>query len=266
MIEEIVRIENLTKEFEIKRGPFKKSFKVRAVDSVSFSVFKGEIFGIVGESGSGKTTLGRIISGIAYPFKGLVRVFNTDVSKSFPKELRKEIQMVFQDPFSSLNPRMKVKDIIAEPLYIHTDLSRKEIEEKVDKILLKVGLSPLDKKKYPHEFSGGERQRISIARAVVSIPSLIILDEPTSSLDVFIQAQIVNLLLELKKEHDLTYIFISHNIPLVAKIADRIAVMQKGKVVEIGPSKDVYFKPSHPYTRALIESIPELYKTLQKTA
>ncbi len=257
---EVVKLRDVSKEFELKKSPFKKAFPVKALDNVSLSVFEGEILGIVGESGSGKTTLGRIVCGIEKPTSGVVELFGENVTCEFPKRLRRKIQMVFQDPFSSLNPRMKVKDIIAEPLYVHTSLSKDEVEKRVDELLVKVGLSPDDREKYPHEFSGGQRQRISIARAVILVPSLIVLDEPTSSLDVFIQAQIVNLLLDLKTEHNLTYIFISHNIPLVAKIADRIAVMEKGRVVEMGSSEQVYFFPSHEYTKRLISSVPEFYK------
>ncbi len=257
---EVVKLVDVSKEFELKRNPFKKTAVVKALDGVSLNIFEGEILGVVGESGSGKTTLGRIICGIEKPTSGKITIFGEDVSISFPKRLRKKIQMVFQDPFSSLNPRMKIKDIVAEPLYVHTSLSKKEIEDRVDELLIRVGLTPQDKEKYPHEFSGGQRQRISIARAIIIAPSLIVLDEPTSSLDVFIQAQIINLLLDLKEEHDLTYIFISHNIPLVAKIANRIAVMQKGKIVEMGSSEKVYFSPTHEYTKMLISSVPAFYK------
>ena len=254
---EVIKVRNLTKIFEVRSNPFKKARKLVALNNVSFDVYRGEILGIVGESGSGKSTLARIICGVEEPTSGKVEVLGQDISDFYPRSLRGRVQMVFQDPFSSLNPRMKVKEIIAEPMEI-LGKGKKEIEKKVVELLLLMGLSPDDMYKYPHEFSGGQRQRISIARALAAMPEILVLDEPTSSLDVFVQAQIVNLLLEIKEKYGLTYVFISHNIPLVVKIADRVVVMREGEVVEIGDALSVYYRPAHPYTKELINSVPSL--------
>ena len=252
---EVIKVENLSKVFQLRSNPFKKGRSIRALNNVSFNVYRGEILGVVGESGSGKSTLARILCGVEKPTAGRISILGHHISEVYPRSLRGRIQMVFQDPFSSLNPRMKVKEIIAEPMKVQ-GRGKDEIERRVAELLLLMGLAPSDMDKYPHEFSGGQRQRISIARALAVVPEILVLDEPTSSLDVFVQAQIINLLLEIKERFGLTYIFISHNIPLVVKIADRVVVMKDGEVVEVGDALSVYYNPVHPYTKELVRSVP----------
>jgi oligopeptide transport system ATP-binding protein len=249
----ILEVENLTHRYASGKRP--------AVDGVSFSIREGETFGLVGESGCGKTTTGRMIVKLLEPGAGTIRYKGRNIREiRRGKELmdfRREVQIIFQDPYASLNPRMKVKDIVAEGIDNHRlAASRKEPDEKSAALLHTVGLSPDHASRYPHEFSGGQRQRIGIARALAPEPRFIVCDEPISALDVSIQAQIVNLLQKLQKKKGLTYLFIAHDLAMVRYISDRIAVMYRGKLVETGPASEVYRHPVHPYTRSLISAIP----------
>lgn len=233
---------------------------VKAVDGVSFEVRRGEVFGIVGESGCGKSTLGRGICKLEKPTGGKIVLDGEDISgygDSQMRPVRKKVQMVFQDPYASLNPRMSVFDIIAEPLIIHKLTKDKaEMEKKVLSLLQKVGLDDYHANRYPHEFSGGQRQRIGIARALAVQPSLIIADEPVSALDVSIQAQVLNLMNQLKKDFNLTYIFVAHDLSVVEHISDRVGVMYLGNFVEVGNKESLYTNPLHPYTQALLSAVP----------
>jgi peptide/nickel transport system ATP-binding protein/oligopeptide transport system ATP-binding protein len=261
MAEAIIKVENLKKHFPIQEPlPFKKSkLSVKAVDGVSFEVFRGETLGIVGESGCGKSTMARLINQLIRPSEGKVVFKGQDLASMGTKEIRasrKSIQMVFQNPYASLDPRKTIKQLIAEPLEIHRvgdHLSRKM---RVQELLEVVGLSSYHGDRYPHEFSGGQRQRINIARALALNPDVIICDEPVSALDVSVQAQVINLLKDLQKKFDLTYIFISHDLNVVRYMCDRIAVMYLGKIVEIGTYAEIYENPLHPYTKALLSAIP----------
>lgn len=258
----MLEVNNLKKYFPVKKGFLNtKSFGViRAVDDVSFKVKEGEVTGLVGESGCGKSTIARLILCLLPPTGGEVIFEDKEIFKLKKEELRKirrKMQIIFQDPYASLNPRMKVEGIISEPLQIfEKGLSTKERREKVVELLIKVGLSAQDINKYPHEFSGGQRQRIGIARAIALNPKLLIADEPVSALDVSIQAQIINLLLDLKDEFHLTYLFISHDLSLVKQISQEVMVMYLGKIVEKAKSDELYNNPLHPYTKALIAAIP----------
>ncbi|MBI4436632.1 MAG: ATP-binding cassette domain-containing protein [Candidatus Omnitrophica bacterium] len=260
----LLEVENLRKEFPIERGLLRKEKgKVQALSGVSFEIQEGEIIGLVGESGCGKTTLAKLILRLLFPNGGEIRYQGKDLLTLEGKELkafRREIQMVFQDPFGSLNPRMKIKEIVGEPLLIHGIGSSKERHRKVIDLLESVGLQELHAGRYPHEFSGGERQRIGIARSLALSPRLLVLDEPVSSLDLSIQAQILRLLLSLKKERNLTYLFISHDLRVVSKMSDRVLVMYLGKIVESGTTTEIFEKPEHPYTRALLASQPQTIK------
>jgi len=256
----LLEINNLRKYFPIHGGIFSRVVaNVKAVEDVSFEVKRGEVVGLVGESGSGKTTAGRSILRLIEPTSGEIIFDGTDIAK-LPKgkmrEFRKEMQIIFQDPFASLNPRMSVGDIIGEAMTIHNLARGKAKEERVADLLERVGLSPNHMRRYPHEFSGGQRQRIGIARALAVDPQFIVADEPVSALDVSIQAQVVNLLQDLKDELGLTLLFIAHDLGVVEYISDRVVVMYLGRIMEIAPSKDLYANPVHPYTEALLSAVP----------
>lgn len=254
-------IKNLKKYFPVYSGfPPRVKNWIKAVDGVTLNIKKGETLGVVGESGCGKSTLVNTILRLEKPTSGEVILEGKDIfhlNKREMSRLRKEIQIVFQDPFWSLNPRWLIKNIVGEPLRVHFNLSLGEILSKVEKLLGMVGIPKTALYKYPHEFSGGERQRIAIARALALEPNFVILDEPTSSIDVFSQNQILKLLKKLKEEFNLTYILISHDLSVVKSMADKIAIMYLGKVVEYGPAKKVFESPAHPYTNALFKAIPD---------
>jgi ABC-type oligopeptide transport system ATPase subunit len=256
----LVQVRNLVKEFH-GRGWFKPAPGVRAVDDVSFDVQSGETFGLVGESGSGKTTTGRCLLRLIEPTSGEIRFKDIDVRSLSPRDLRRarrNFQIVFQDPYSSLNPRMRVGAIVQEPLNIHRLGSAAEQRDRVRRLFELVGLDPDAVTRYPHEFSGGQRQRIGLARALALEPSFIVCDEPVSALDVSVQAQVVNLLLDLQKKLGLTYLFIAHDLRLVRQICDRVAVMYRGRIVELAPAEALFTAPAHPYTKALLSAIPRL--------
>lgn len=256
----LVEIKNLKKYFPIKKGLFNKTVgNVKAVDDVSFTINKGETLGLVGESGCGKTTTGRTIMKLYEPTAGEIIFNGTDIAKYTPKQMqeyRRKMQMIFQDPYASLNSRMTVGDIIGESIDIHNLMKGKERQERIHYLLNRVGLNSDHANRYPHEFSGGQRQRVGIARALAVEPEFIICDEPISALDVSIQAQVVNMLEELQEDLGLTYLFIAHDLSMVKHISNRIGVMYLGKLVEIGGSNEVYSKPVHPYTQALLSAIP----------
>jgi oligopeptide transport system ATP-binding protein len=260
--EALLQVRNLKKYFPITAGLIfqRQVGSVKAVDDVSFDVFKGETLGLVGESGCGKSTTGRTVLQLYKPTEGSVVFEGKELTTLSPAELRKtrrRMQMIFQDPFASLNPRMSVGNIVSEPLRIHKVIDGKaELQEYVEHLLERVGLNPYYVNRYPHEFSGGQRQRIGIARALALRPSFIVADEPISALDVSIQAQVVNLLEELQEEFNLTYLFIAHDLSMVRHICDRVAVMYLGKIVELGTTDDVYDNPLHPYTQALLSAVP----------
>lgn len=260
MEENIIEIEGLKKYFPIQAGLFKHTVGyVKALDGVTLQLKRGETLGIVGESGCGKSTLGRTIMGIYEPTAGTIRFNSRDITRLKGKErrlMRKELQMIFQDPYSSLNPKIVVKEAIAEPIWVNGLMDRKSAEEKAIQLLLKVGLREGDARKYPFEFSGGQRQRIGIARALSLDPRLIIADEAVSALDVSIQSQILNLLSDLKDDFFLSYIFISHNLAVVRHISDRVGVMYLGNLVEIADKHMLYQNPLHPYTQALLSAAP----------
>jgi oligopeptide/dipeptide ABC transporter ATP-binding protein len=254
----LVEIENLTKHFPVKQGVFARGRDhVHAVEDVSFTVASGETLGIVGESGCGKSTTARLMVRLLDPTAGRVRFDGQDIthlSQRRLRPLRRQMQIIFQDPYSSLNPRKSVGQIIGEPFAIHK--TEKDAKSRVRDLLARVGLSPEHYNRYPHEFSGGQRQRIGIARALALQPKLIVCDEPVSALDVSVQAQILNLLKSLQDEFDLTYVFISHDLSVIRQVSDRIAVMYVGRVVEIGDSELLYEHPRHPYTAALLSAVP----------
>jgi oligopeptide transport system ATP-binding protein len=256
----LLHVDNLVMHFPIFRGVIRRQVgAVHAVDGVSFDIKRGETMGLVGESGCGKSTTGRTILQLYKPTAGHVYYEGKDLTTLKHEEMRKmrrEMQMIFQDPYASLNPRMTVSDIIGEPLSVHGVASGKEIKEHVEHLLDVVKLDPAFASRYPHEFSGGQRQRIGVARALALQPSLIICDEPISALDVSIQAQVVNLLEDLQKEFNLTYLFIAHDLSMVRHISTRVAVMYLGVIVEIADRADLYENPLHPYTQALLSAVP----------
>lgn len=259
MSEYILRVEQLTKEFKVHGGTAKHGI-VKAVSDVTFSVSRGETFGIVGESGCGKSTTGRLIMRLIDPTSGKIEFRGSDITTLKGEALRgirRKIQMVFQDPYASLNPRLNIAGNIGEPLMIHRiATSTAQRDEIVRELLSTVGLNPDYYARYPFEFSGGQRQRIGIARALSLSPELVIADEPVSALDVSLQAQIINLLQDLKAKKDLTYIFIAHDLGVVKHISDRVAVMYLGKIAEIADKREIFASPLHPYTKALFSSIP----------
>ena len=260
MSDTLLRVEDLKIYYPVAGSGFGKKEFVKAVDGVTFEVKKGEVFGIVGESGCGKSTLGRGVCKLENLTSGHVYLDGEDITEYNDRRMRsvrKKVQMVFQDPYASLNTRMSVFDIIAEPLLVHHLYQDKaDLEKKVLDLLHRVGLDDYHANRYPHEFSGGQRQRIGIARALAVEPSLIIADEPVSALDVSIQAQVLNLLNELKHDLDLTYIFVAHDLSVVEYISDRVGVMYLGNFVEVGEKEKIYSNPMHPYTQALLSAVP----------
>lgn len=259
MEQPILQVEHLTKFFSV--GPHAE---VHAVDDVNFTLRRGRTFGLVGESGCGKSSCARTIIRIYEPSQGKIIFNGQDIAHLKPRQMqpvRRNMQMIFQDPYASLNARMTVRDIIAEPLKAHhVCKSKQEVDEKVFAMLNRVGLTAEHAGRYAHEFSGGQRQRISIARALMTSPEILILDEPTSALDVSVQAQVLNILMDLREKLHLTYLFISHNLAVVRYISDRTAVMQKGKIVEMGPSDEILCHPRDPYTKELIAAVPMIGK------
>ncbi len=255
----LVEVRNLVKEFPARGARWRSGARVRAVDGVSFGIEAGETFGLVGESGSGKTTTGRCILRLITPTAGDVRFRGEDVlaaSRTRMRELRRQMQIVFQDPQSSLNPRMRVGAIVEEPLVIHRVGDRAARRARVEELFRVVGLDPGATGRYPREFSGGQRQRIGLARALALKPSFVVADEPVSALDVSVQAQVINLLMDLQQQLELTYLFIAHDLRLVEKICDRVAVMYRGRIVELGGTASIFSAATHPYTRALLSAIP----------
>jgi oligopeptide transport system ATP-binding protein len=255
----LVEVSHLVKTFTRDAGVFRTGTRVAAVDDVSFSIDEGETFGLVGESGSGKTTTGRCLVRLIEPSSGEVR-FRGENVLAFPKrrlrQARRDMQIVFQDPYSSLNPRMRARAIVEEPLIIHHLGAGAERQARVAELFDLVGLNPAHLDRYPREFSGGQRQRIGLARALALNPSFVILDEPVSALDVSVQAQVINLLMDLQARLHLTYLFIAHDLRLVEHVCSRVAVMFLGKIVELGPTASLFSAPQHPYTRALLSAIP----------
>ena len=253
--QELVNVRHLVKHFPVEGS----DDLVRAVDDVSFEILRGETLGLVGESGCGKSTVGRCLLRLIEPTAGEIDFDGRNVrtlNRGDLRELRREMQIVFQDPYASLNPRMRVGDIVGEPLVIHNIGTKNDRYERVGELLRRVGLDPDYRKRYPHEFSGGQRQRIGVARTLALNPKLIVADEPVSALDVSVQAQVVNLLQQLQQEFGLTYLFISHGLAVVEHISTRVAVMYLGRIVEIAPAAELYLRPLHPYTQALLSAIP----------
>lgn len=270
MAETLLRVQDLVKHFPITKGIInsKQDDVVKAVDGISFLMGRGETLGLVGESGCGKSTTGRLILRLIQPTSGSIEfegknVFN--LSRQEMRELRKDMQIIFQDPYASLNPRMTVEDIISEPLEVHRIARGRERRMRVQKLLEVVGLASYHARRYPHEFSGGQRQRIGIARALAVNPRLIICDEPVSALDVSVQAQVINLLQDLQEEFGLTYLFIGHDLSVIRHISDRVAVMYLGKIVELADKHTLYTMPRHPYTKALLSAVPIPDPTKKKT-
>jgi peptide/nickel transport system ATP-binding protein len=259
----LVEVRNLTKIFDLSESAFgaRPRGTVRAVHDVSLDIDEGETLGLVGESGSGKSTLGRLILRLIEPTSGTIRFQDQDLHHASGAELRRlrrDMQIIFQDPFGSLDPRFRVEDVIAEPLIVHERLSREDRRLRVAELLRAVGMDDSALRRYPHEFSGGQRQRIGIARALALRPKFIVADEPVSALDVSVGAQIVNLLRQLQREFGLTYLFISHSMPVVRYLSTRIAVMHRGQIVEVGPTAQITVQPRHAYTSQLLAATPEI--------
>jgi peptide/nickel transport system ATP-binding protein len=266
----LVRVRNITKTFDVS-APWlnrvierKPKLLLKAVSDVSFEIHAGETLALVGESGCGKSTIARLLVGLYKSSTGSIEFASRPLADldTDPK-LRQRVQMIFQDPYASLNPRWRVLDIIAEPLRVHNLCEESEVRGRVESLLKQVGLTGVDADKYPHQFSGGQRQRLSIARALASEPEFLVCDEPTSALDVSVQAQVLNLMRDLQKEKKLTYLFISHNLAVVHHVSDRVGVMYLGKLVELGDKEVVFSKPQHPYTRMLLDAIPDIGMTGQ---
>lgn len=257
----LVEVSRLVKHFTVGGGLLGRGTVVKAVDDISFSIDQGETFGLVGESGSGKSTTGRCVLRLLEPTSGTIRFRGENVlqlSRRRMRHARREMQIVFQDPYSSLNPRMRVQDIVEEPLIIHRLGGKAERRDRVAELFRLVGLDTAQLTRYPHEFSGGQRQRIGLARALALSPSFVVLDEPVSALDLSVQAQVVNLLLDLQQQLKLTYLFIAHDLRLVEHICTRVAVMYLGNIVELGSAHAIFASPHHPYTRALLSAIPSV--------
>ncbi len=263
----ILEVEDLRKYFPVSTGLLEKllgresSSTVKAVDGVSFTISAGETLGLVGESGCGKSTTGKLILKALEPTDGQIRFEGQDITRIQAEALqrfRQRVQIVFQDPYTSLNPRMTVQRIVSEPILVHRIVPRSEVREHLQELLHLVGLSPEHGNRYPHELSGGQRQRVAIARALAVRPQLIVADEAVSALDVSVQAQILNLFLDLREQFGLTYLFVSHNLSVIKYISHRVAVMYLGRIVEIGPTQSLFTDPLHPYTRALLSAIPNI--------
>jgi len=256
----LLEVKDLVKHYAVRGGVLRRRIgTVHAVDGVSFSLGSGETLGLVGESGCGKTTVARTVMRLVDPSSGSIMLNGTDIArlgKSALRPHRRSMQIVFQDPFASLNPRMTAGDIVGEPLSVHGLASGNEKQERVAELFAQVGLRPDQMKNYPHQFSGGQRQRICIARALSLEPKLIVCDEPVSALDVSIQAQVINLLIDLQRKHDFSYLFIAHDLAVVAHISHRVAVMYLGRIVEIAEKRELFAHPRHPYTQALLASVP----------
>jgi peptide/nickel transport system ATP-binding protein len=261
MAEHLMEARGLTMHFPVQSGALLKRQVgvVQAVDGIDLDLHAGESFGLVGESGCGKSTTGRLLTRLLEPTAGTITYAGRDITHANRKQLapiRSEIQMIFQDPYSSLNPRMTLQEVIGEPLFVNGLARGEELRDRVARMLRRVGLRPEYVTRYPHGFSGGQRQRIGIARALISHPQLVVCDEPVSALDVSIQAQILNLLKDLQRDFALTYLFIAHDLAVVRSMSDRIAVMNKGQLVEIGPAEEVYTNPQDDYTKALLSAVP----------
>ena len=261
MSDNLLEIKNLFVEYKSKKGFLGQTQAIHAVNNLSLDIKKGEILAVAGESGCGKSTLAKAIILLENAKSGEIKFQDENIftmNKSELKNFRKKVQMIFQNPYSSLDPKMKIFDTLKEPLKINTDFDENEIEKIIYKTIEKTGLDKECLKLYPHEFSGGQRQRIAIARALVLNPEFILADEPVSALDVSIQAQIINLLKELKEDYNLTFLFISHDMSVIKYIADRVAIMYLGEIIELGKTDEIFFAPEHPYTKALLSSVPQI--------